>query len=358
MDRGRKKREREEEGFILCANLINSMMAATAFVIEEEEAKKSNREGTKTTKRQRTNIVTHLNSLAPGTFRKMYRMHQQTFFGLYYLIETGLDTKPSKPKKGTPVNGAILKETRLMMALRFFAGGDKFDIAAMFGVHENEVYRSVWRVVDAIHNCLALDIQYPSDHNQQLAMANEFKDRISKADFDNCAGAIDCMLVWIHRPSEMDLGCGTSKFMCGRKKKFGINLQAVCDAKRRFADVCAGHPGSASDFGVFKECELRSVLERDGFLAPGLCLYGDCAYVNTNYMVTPFKGVSGGTKDDYNFCHSQVRITIECAFGMLVHRWGCLRKAMPVNFTVQKINSLVLALCKLHNYCIDSFDSL
>ena len=27
---------------------------------------------------------------------------------------------------------------------------------------------------------------------------------------------------------------------------------------------------------------------------------------------------------------------------------------MPVNFSLQKINYLVLALCKLHNYCIDA----
>ena len=30
-----------------------------------------------------------------------------------------------------------------------------------------------------------------------------------------------------------------------------------------------------------------------------------------------------------------------------------LRKPMPVNLTVGKISSLVLALCKLHNFCID-----
>ena len=55
-----------------------------------------------------------------------------------------------------------------------------------------------------------------------------------------------------------------------------------------------------------------------------------------------------------NFFHSSLRINIECAFGMLVHRWGILRKPMPVNFTVHKISSLVLALCKLHNSCMDN----
>jgi DDE superfamily endonuclease len=92
------------------------------------------------------------------------------------------------------------------------------------------------------------------------------------------------------------------------------------------------------------------------FLKPGLALYGDNAYINTLYMVTPFKAVSKGAKDAFNFYHSQVRINIECAFGMLVHRWGILRKAMPMNITLTKTSALVIALCKLHNFCIDEND--
>ena len=71
-------------------------------------------------------------------------------------------------------------------------------------------------------------------------------------------------------------------------------------------------------------------------------------------MCTPWRNVSGGPKDAMNFFHSSLRIYIECAFGILVHRWGILRKPMPPNILVQKISSLVLALCKLHNFCIDN----
>ena len=62
-------------------------------------------------------------------------------------------------------------------------------------------------------------------------------------------------------------------------------------------------------------------------------------------------------KDGFNFFQSQVRINIECAFGILVHRFGILRKPIPVNISVQKTTSLVLALCKLHNFCINQNDS-
>ena len=48
------------------------------------------------------------------------------------------------------------------------------------------------------------------------------------------------------------------------------------------------------------------------------------------YMATPFSAVSGGSKYTYNFYHLQLRIA------------------------VHKTVALVLALAKLHNYCIDA----
>ena len=63
--------------------------------------------------------------------------------------------------------------------------------------------------------------------------------------------------------------------------------------------------------------------------------------------------VGSGSKFDYNFFHSQVRISIECAFGMLVNRWGILRRALPATFGIRKTGSLTHCLCRLHNYCIN-----
>ena len=41
---------------------------------------------------------------------------------------------------------------------------------------------------------------------------------------------------------------------------------------------------------------------------------------------------------------------------MLVHRWGILRKPIPMGISVKKTTRLVLAMCKLHNFCISSDD--
>ena len=84
-----------------------------------------------------------------------------------------------------------------------------------------------------------------------------------------------------------------------------------------------------------------------------MCIYGDNTYMNSPLMATPFKAVSSGVRDAYNFYHSQLRINIECAFGMLVNRWAILRTPIPLNISLYKTTALVRALCCLHNYLID-----
>lgn len=105
------------------------------------------------------------------------------------------------------------------------------------------------------------------------------------------------------------LKIGPSKFFCGRKKKFGLNMQAVCDARRRFLWVDIKYPGSTSDYFAFDQSSLKIQLEQAGFLRRGLCLFGDAAYANSPYMCTPFRSATG-TKDDFNFFQSQLRINI------------------------------------------------
>ena len=60
----------------------------------------------------------------------------------------------------------------------------------------------------------------------------------------------------------------------------------------------------------------------DGLLKNGYVLFGDNAYLNSPYMATPYSNVSDNpdkrSEDNYNFFHSQLRIRVECAFGMLV----------------------------------------
>jgi DDE superfamily endonuclease len=208
-------------------------------------------------------------------------------------------------------------------------------------------------VVDAVNFCESMKIEFPKDHAEQKRIAREFQ-QLCKAGFDICVGCIGGMLVWIHKPNDKDCRhIGANKFYSDCKKKFGLHMQAVCDANKRFLDVEINSPGATSDYLAFVRSKLRSKLETDGFLSPGLALFGDNAYVNSWYMAVPFKGNGAGSRGTYNFFHSRTRINIECAFGMLVHRWGILRTPIPRNINIGKTTALVTCLCRLHNYCID-----
>jgi DDE superfamily endonuclease len=296
--------------------------------------------------------------LGPIYFRRAFRMTYPSFQKLAKKLEAKIiefsQKNPLASFQRYVPNGPITPSVRLACALRYFAGASLYDLMITFGIGHTDADNSIWYVVDAINDHPDFSMHFPTDHDEQQAVAAGFE-RISAAGFNCVVGAVDGILIWIHRPSEndcMNSKVSSGKFFCGRKHKFGLNCQAVCDARGRFMDISIVFPGSTSDCLAFEGMSLFRKLE-GGLLAPGLCLFGDNAYLNTSYMATPYTGAASGGRDDYNFYHSQVRIRIECAFGMLTHRWAILRKALPMGISLQRSVALVVALAKLHNYCIN-----
>ncbi|KAL3788639.1 hypothetical protein ACHAWO_011855 [Cyclotella atomus] len=182
-----------------------------------------------------------------------------------------------------------------------------------YGISHSEALDSVWYVVDAVNRTKGFDISYPESADEQQKIASGFA-RISSVHFSNCGGSIDGILIWILKPT-------------------------LEDAKR--ADVSIVYGGSSSDLLAFEKSGLKQRLDRGLLAETKLVLFGDNAYLNSLYMATPFPNTSGGARDNYNFFHSQVRITIECAFGKLVQRWGILRMAMPRGITIQRTIAMV-----------------
>lgn len=333
-------------------------MAVEYFLASEP----SNRIGKSARPRQRRRVDEIYKILGPTYFRRAYRMTYKSFCSLHDKLEAGINhalaRRNSTEGKKPPIpNGPISTRVRLACALRYFAGGSPYDIMVKYGISHTEIFRSVWCVVDAINRVEEFFIVYPDEHEKQRRIAAGFQ-AVSQAGFDNCAGAIDGILIWIHKPSHHEsLQCdvGQKKFFCGRKGKFGLNCQAVSDAKGRFLEMSIRYGGSTSDCLAFEGSRLYQRLE-DGLLIDGFCLFGDNAYINSAYMATPFKNVSSGSRDHYNYYHSQLRIRVECAFGMLTQRWSILRTPLPLGLSISRSIALVNALAKLHNFCIDCRD--
>ena len=342
------------------ANVVVAVqsVALAAMKTAGKRRRPCSRLGRPTRCRVRKQVQHIYDQLGPIYFRRAFRMNYSSFQKLSRKLEDKIIEKSQKNpfasfQRYVP-NGPITPSVRLACALRYFSGASLYDLMITFGIGHTDASNSIWFVVDAINDHPDFSMHFPSDPAQQLAVAAGFE-RVSAAGFNCCVGAIDGILIWIHRPSENDCDnakVSSGKFFCGRKHKFGLNCQAVCDARGRFMDMSIVFPGSTSDCLAFEGMSLFRKLE-DGLLAPGLCLFGDNAYLNTTYMATPYTGAGSGGKDNYNFYHSQVRIRIECAFGMLTHRWAILRKALPMGISLRRSVALVVALAKLHNFCVD-----
>lgn len=300
-------------------------------------------------KRKRRSLQSIRAQYGDLNFKRAYRMTWRSFKKLNRLLKPFIEKEFHHQSCAAP-NGAVSPELALSAAIRYFAGGSVWDIMISHGISRSEVYVCIWKVIDAVNAHPGFDICFPESHSQQQAIAAEFQQK-SECRFGNCIGAIDGILIWMERPGITicrEAGVDANKFFCGRKNKFGLNMQAVCDARRRFMDVSIRNPAATSDFLAFITSDIYQKVTTEGFLAPGLTLFGDNAYVNTRYMTTPFPNVSSGTKDDFNFYQSQLRINIECAFGILVNRWRILKSPLR-SMSVAKVTALVFCLCTLQS---------
>ncbi|KAL7549984.1 hypothetical protein ACHAWF_013242 [Thalassiosira exigua] len=143
-------------------------------------------------------------------------------------------------------------------------------------------------------------------------------------------------------------------FRCHRKDKYGLNMQAICDHRLRFIWYEMAWPAATSDYMAFCTSALYFALEANDTtkkILKGFTFVGDNAYVKKMYMAVPFKGIRSGSEDAYNFYLSQLRITIERAFGVLVHRWAILRA--PLTIPIEKVAPMMESLIRLHNFCIN-----
>ena len=59
-----------------------------------------------------------------------------------------------------------------------------------------------------------------------------------------------------------------------------------------------------------------------------------------------------GVKDNFYFYFSQIRIIIECVFGMLVSKFPILESALKTRLMRTAVDTSVVC-CIVHNLCVD-----
>ena len=176
------------------------------------------------------------------------------------------------------------------------------------------------------------DAGFPS-HEEQEKIAAGFRLK-SGADFDKIMLAVDGMLIWTIEPSKDDctsLNIRQRLFHCYGKDTYGWLLMAGCDDDTQFRWADIKNPFSTSDYLTWTSSDVGIELSNDDsdLILQDYIIVGDNAFVENMIMATPVPGMHvSEVEDAYNFYLSQIGITIEQAFSILVHRWGLLRKPL------------------------------
>ena len=200
--------------------LLTSVLTMTRFTVLLPCVRRSHRRGnramTKLIRRRRRSLLS-LKSEHGNLFARAYRMTYAAFIVLLHQLTPHLPIL-AENFKHCANGGPIHNETKLAVALRYFAGGSVHDIKISHGILQSAVYESVWAVVNAVNGCDSLKMEYPSCHDEQRRIAKEFENR-SMAGFTNCGGCINGMLLCIEKPTDAKCArvqADSGKFYCGR----------------------------------------------------------------------------------------------------------------------------------------------
>lgn len=261
--------------------------------------------------------------MTEGSFVKEYRITPQMFNILVNVLEPLLKIDESMAALATKKSGSgeITMESRVGQCLILLGGGRIMEVMRTHGVSAQHAYWNFHRVVDAINQCSMLDLFFEISREHLARLAEGFRRRSFNGLFQFCVGALDGIAIAIKFPSRRQARNQT-RFYSGSKKKACLNVQAVCDAMCRFYLMCAKHCGSTNDSDAFNTSTLSEII---ALLLFPYHINGDNAYPCTEQVMVPFAGVNlhltDPVKETYNFYHSQLRITIERAFGL-----GCPNK--------------------------------
>lgn len=133
-----------------------------------------------------------------------------------------------------------------------------------------------------------------------------------------------------------------------------ITLQAIYDYKNRFLDVFTGIPGKIHDARVLGLSDINKKL-------PYICgkkyhILGNGAYAIKPWLLTPYRETINlnCSQRNYNKKFCATRVKIENTFGIFKSRF---RQLVRLDMhKILKISKYILALCVLHNLCIERND--
>ena len=310
-------------------------------------------------KRRRVSWTVLVRNLGPTEFHRHHRISESLFNKIHDRILSHIATNDKYVRRSCCRGSvsAVDSRSRLSMLLKHLAGSKMQDIERTHGVSRPTVIASIASVMDAILKEFPIP-PFPFDDADELKkLADGFRKKSSGGLFENVIGAFDGYLL------EITKSCITkrqgvhnpSKYYC-RKQFFAINCQVCCDADRKVTNVSMLSPGAVPDTLAFFKSNIHRAITL-GQVPAQYHFVADNAYPDSDSILTPYTRCDlqydvRGQMDNYNYYLSQLRINIECCFGMLVNRFPILLHALNTT-KLSTATKTFMVCCILHNLCID-----
>ena len=241
-------------------------------------------------------------------FLLRYRMTRQCLMDIIDIVRADVmhETKRSN---------ALTPEEQTFAAIRYYATGSfQQVIGDIMGFSQPSVSRSVKRVSTALSNIAGQIIKFPMDNRQMQyvkeGFMNEFK-------FPNVLGCVDGSLIPIKAPSSRE-----DVYIC-RKGYHALNVQGICDSRKKFTNLVVKYPGSAHDAFIWSQSGVQTFLsqnQQSGYLL------GDQAYPLKPFLLTPVRDPRTPAEELFNKQHQRTRKVIEDTVGRWKCRWLMLHK--------------------------------
>jgi hypothetical protein len=196
------------------------------------------------------------NMIVDDLFWRMFRMTKETFRKLCHELESVVGKETFKAKeyllcngwslglactrKANEYKGGIVPgEMKVAIALRMLAGASYLDLIVAYGIDRSFVYLSLFEVVGWINTAFSLPL-VNALQNKDMAFFQSISDgfaSFTSGIFKRCIGAIDGIAIRINCPPESEVP-DPKNYWC-RKGFYALNVQAICDSKKRILWVIA-----------------------------------------------------------------------------------------------------------------------
>ncbi len=137
--------------------------------------------------------------------------------------------------------------------LRYLGGETTKSVADIFGMSLDSSRRVIRKFCSAVNNNNSLRINLPKTQDELNRIAAEFSS-ISSTEglYSGYIGALDGWLCCTQRPKGVS---NPGDYFSGHYYRFGLNVQAVVDARMRFLYIAVAGPGKLNDNRAKKRLE-------------------------------------------------------------------------------------------------------